>query len=416
MAEQLRAEKGEGRGCLRGRFLTSFARTKDQNSKGSQYEQAASAGREAMVGKDDGGGLPQETPTRNLLQKVRRRSILQPPPLPADPGRKGGQSSHGRNSQSGPATLTWEAAKKLEDEFEAQEMILKGLQRDNEIKTIEVENLRRQMKTVSEFMSKQYGADWGAVVFGTDATAAGAFKAGIAQNPACSSPSHIARVLTNNRGANVPSSPLKRALVFPDDNSLLRNEDSFVSARADRKSHSSEDDGFVDELLSGGTGIPPSLAMRGSEEDTPRQLKTPLDSDGSTEAPEKSPDARRAGGQGRQNFAETTADFGSVQALSTGLKNVRLGSTSPTKSNSNQRRDVTERFANAADAPESMLSHEQARTILAQLDATRLLLQGFARRNAQRDEELREMEERAKVQAHQGRELLSPGASAAVQD
>ncbi|SOV02615.1 uncharacterized protein UDID_02011 [Ustilago sp. UG-2017a] len=61
--------------------------------------------------------------------------------------------------------LTRAAAVKLEREFLSQEMILKGLQRDNEDKTLEVESLRRKIKVMSDFLARQYGADdWKAVV------------------------------------------------------------------------------------------------------------------------------------------------------------------------------------------------------------------------------------------------------------
>lgn len=63
--------------------------------------------------------------------------------------------------------LTRAAALKLEREFASQERILQGLQRDNEAKTIEVENLRREKKTMADYLARQYGVDdWEKVVFG----------------------------------------------------------------------------------------------------------------------------------------------------------------------------------------------------------------------------------------------------------
>jgi uncharacterized protein YoxC len=62
--------------------------------------------------------------------------------------------------------LTRAAALKLEREFASQERILQGLQRDNEAKTIEVEKLRREKKTLADYLARQYGADdWEKIVF-----------------------------------------------------------------------------------------------------------------------------------------------------------------------------------------------------------------------------------------------------------
>ena len=67
--------------------------------------------------------------------------------------------------------LTRAAAVKLEREFLSQEMILKGLQRDNEDKTLEVETLRRKVKVMSDFLARQYGPDdWEAVVQASSGT------------------------------------------------------------------------------------------------------------------------------------------------------------------------------------------------------------------------------------------------------
>ncbi|KDN43909.1 hypothetical protein K437DRAFT_257302 [Tilletiaria anomala UBC 951] len=61
--------------------------------------------------------------------------------------------------------LTRQAAVKLEREFASQELILKGLQRDNESKTIEVETLRRRLRVLTDFLIRQYGeSDWESVV------------------------------------------------------------------------------------------------------------------------------------------------------------------------------------------------------------------------------------------------------------
>ncbi|KAK0551810.1 hypothetical protein OC846_003109 [Tilletia horrida] len=52
----------------------------------------------------------------------------------------------------------------LEQEFHQQENILQGLQRDNEEKTIEIERVKRKGKLLTEYLHKLHGDDWAAVV------------------------------------------------------------------------------------------------------------------------------------------------------------------------------------------------------------------------------------------------------------
>ncbi len=71
----------------------------------------------------------------------------------------------GQKSEKG--GLTRRAAVKLEREFASQELILKGLQRDNERKTIEVEALRRRLRAITDYLVAMHGeADWESVVLG----------------------------------------------------------------------------------------------------------------------------------------------------------------------------------------------------------------------------------------------------------
>ena len=101
------------------------------------------------------------------------------------------------NSEKG---LTRAAAIKLEREFLSQEMILKGLQRDNEDKTLEVEALRRKVKIMSDFLARQYGADdWEAVVSATSGITPSTTtaKEGTAlASPEKEPPSAVARMLS----------------------------------------------------------------------------------------------------------------------------------------------------------------------------------------------------------------------------
>lgn len=413
--------------------------------------------------------LPTETPTRNLLHKVRRRSVLQAPPLPAEQTAAPNKPGHVSSSNKGirPAStstgLTWGAAKKLEDEFEAQEMVrssslpnaihrwqadlvrcadlmpppdLEGpparvsgkqsyscvpsiltqacLSCSNEIKTIEVEHLRRQMRTVSEFLTKQYGSDWETVVFGSDAaigTSQKAVNKAVAGNldTVHSNPSHIARVLAGTRGGTGPvGSPLKGSVAVPiDDTSAWASDASFVSAHGDQRTLSSEaTDVLPDRVLS---ALPLQSASESRVPDeaelTSRQ---PLsDVMGNHGGAAKAANSERAG---------SAPAGGQKDDIASLLGAVQLNSSSPTKPNSRGVGASGVHTANIAGALQATISQKQARAILTQLDATRLLIQGFARRNAHRDEELREMEQRATLQAHQGRELLSEKAAAAVTD
>lgn len=114
--------------------------------------------------------------------------------------------------------LTRAAAVKLEREFLSQEMILKGLQRDNEDKTLEVENLRRKVKIMSDFLARQYGADdWESVVQAASGSAmpqTGSAKDSLSEaSPHKESLSAVARVLgavnaTTPRAARAKVSPM----------------------------------------------------------------------------------------------------------------------------------------------------------------------------------------------------------------
>ncbi|SPO21533.1 uncharacterized protein UTRI_01020_B [Ustilago trichophora] len=110
--------------------------------------------------------------------------------------------SKGNNtSSSSEKGLTRAAAVKLEREFLSQEMILKGLQRDNEDKTLEVESLRRKVKIMSDFLARQYGPDdWEAVVSAssgavTMSSTAKESSVAVAASPEKESLSAVARVL-----------------------------------------------------------------------------------------------------------------------------------------------------------------------------------------------------------------------------
>ncbi|CAO1633145.1 unnamed protein product [Sympodiomycopsis kandeliae] len=218
---------------------------------------------------------PPQTPTRALLTRLRRRSsLLNTPASSSHPSADDDEEQdlkeiedqierlilerqekeaevnrlraqlNSSNRMDRRATagdqsgLTWEAAKKLEGEFEAQEMILKGLQRDNESKTIEVEQLRRQMRTISEFMTRQYGDEWEEVVCKMTNTNNG-------NNTGLDLPDLEENPLKSDDRRSRPtpsSSPLKKLAfqqssasnILPDTTSILEEDDqsSFMSAKA----------------------------------------------------------------------------------------------------------------------------------------------------------------------------------------
>lgn len=62
-------------------------------------------------------------------------------------------------SENGGNGLTRLAARQLEHEFSSQERILEGLQRDNERKTIETEELKRKLARIEESCAKIFGKD-----------------------------------------------------------------------------------------------------------------------------------------------------------------------------------------------------------------------------------------------------------------
>jgi len=69
-------------------------------------------------------------------------------------------------SENGGNGLTRLAARQLEHEFSSQERILEGLQRDNEHKTIEVEELKRKLARIEESCAKVFGKEaWRDMVY-----------------------------------------------------------------------------------------------------------------------------------------------------------------------------------------------------------------------------------------------------------
>lgn len=251
------------------------------------------------------------------------------------------------------------------------------------------------MRTISEFLSRQYGSDWETVVFGSDAGANSSARRahrGIngSNEAAIHSPSRIARVLAGPKSDPAPSSPLKRGM-YPDDASLWASESSFVSARGNRsptKAHMPGEDEpeasvIVDE------GDKETNAVGAATRSNNRSDLGAVRSD--TEIVEYDQHCRDAGdgksraGPATGNSAEPTQK--SVQNLTTMFNNANIGSQNTSE-------------------PATSISQDQARAILDQLSAARMLIQGFARRNAQRDEELRQMQHNAAEQAVKGRQLL----------
>lgn len=148
--------------------------------------------------------------------------------------------------------LTRAAAVKLEREFLSQEMILKGLQRDNEDKTLEVETLRRKVKIMSDFLARQYGADdWENVVSASTGTVLPTSTAdkGASSSPEKEPPSAVARVLSSmNIASPRPANKGKFSPGLVSDSSLnpffsptkaLNNDDTIIPTIARMQSPAS---------------------------------------------------------------------------------------------------------------------------------------------------------------------------------
>lgn len=219
------------------------------------------------------------------------------------------------------------------------------------------------MRTISDFLTRQCGHDWEDVVFGGNGAASGqatTIPADLDEDPLSTGagtmakqPSHIAQTLSG-QSANLPkmaSTPNARRA------SPLKR-----MAFLHKDNGSSTDDDDDETSFSSAAAATPSNAF---------QSKTQANADDSFEA----------------YILDSKSSIKPKKPEAPTKKSTDAGSAAANDSNA---------------------------ALLAQLEATRMLLQGFARRNARRSEELRELEEKARNEMAMGKEFLRDRASRVV--
>lgn len=271
--------------------------------------------------------------------------------------------------------ITRAAAVKLEREFLSQEMILKGLQRDNEDKTLEVEALRRKAKIMSDFLARQYGQDgWEDVVFASSGGVAisGAKESATVASPEKAPLSAVARVLA---AANATGSPraANRAKFAP----ALGNE---INANPFSPAASSPTKGLGatnnDDMLI------PTIARMQTPSSSPNKLFVPAFSG-----------LRRSSSSDADDSIDEVAD-----ALA----------EDPTQQPSAV--SPQEALQSKADARNTLPAGLDPNVLLASIESVRLLMQGFERQNAMRRAELESTIEKA-LEAERRAERLQASAS-----
>ncbi|KAJ9477413.1 hypothetical protein PHBOTO_000952 [Pseudozyma hubeiensis] len=286
--------------------------------------------------------------------------------------------SRSSKGKSGPTNgedkgLTRAAAVKLEREFLSQEMILKGLQRDNEDKTLEVEALRRKVKIMSDFLARQYGPDdWEAVVSATSGLATsstGAKESLSTASPEKESLSAVARVL-NAANAGSP-----RAANRPKFTSVLGSD---ANTNPFSPVAPSPTKGLG--VTSNEDMVIPTIARLQTPSSSPSKLFTSSFAGSSTD-PDASVDQVAAVPAGQTDFTSVPApvrDAGDTRA--------------------DARRDA-------------LPAGVDANVLLASIESVRLLIQGFERKNAMRRAELESTIDKA-IEAERRAERLQAHASA----
>ncbi|TKY89158.1 hypothetical protein EX895_001689 [Sporisorium graminicola] len=280
-----------------------------------------------------------------------------------------GKSAPGNADDKG---LTRAAAVKLEREFLSQEMILKGLQRDNEDKTLEVEALRRKVKIMSDFLARQYGPDdWEAVVFASSggvATSTAKESLSIA-SPEKESLSAVARVL----GAANAGSPraANRAKFTP-----VLGSDAYANPFSPSASSPSKALGAInnDDVLI------PTIARLHTPSSSPSKQFVPSFSS-ALRADDDLGDADTSVEQGAAALARDQHSKSSPAATAEGTRSTLPDGVDPN-------------------------------VLLASIESVRLLLQGFERKNAMRRAELEATIDKA-IEAERRAERLQSHAAAA---
>ncbi|EST06087.1 hypothetical protein PSEUBRA_003946 [Kalmanozyma brasiliensis GHG001] len=266
---------------------------------------------------------------------------------------------------------------KLEREFMSQEMILKGLQRDNEDKTHEVEALRRKMKVMSDFLARQYGQNgWEEVVFASSGVSTGtsAKESAIGGSPEKEPLSAVGRLLAT---AGASGSP--RAVTRPKFSPNL-GSDANMNPFSPAASSPTKGVGAInnDDMLI------PTIA----------NMQTPSSSPSKPFMPSSS------GLRAHSSDDVDDSIDGVTDALGEGCRQHSHKLT--THEASDGRADPSNRVSAGLDP----------NVLLASIESVRLLMQGFERQNAIRRAALESTIEKA-LEAERRAERLQAGASTA---
>ncbi|KAI3488729.1 hypothetical protein L1887_47070 [Cichorium endivia] len=301
--------------------------------------------------------------------------------LQAEKGRIKPSSKAGNANAAQEKGLTRAAAVKLEREFLSQEMILKGLQRDNEDKTLEVEALRRKLKLMSDFLARQYGPDdWEAVVQASSGLVAGASsgakESAVAASPDKESLSAVARLL----GAANAASPraANRAIFTPLlGNDAMANLFSPMAASPTKTGAAINND---DELI-------PTIARLHTPASSPSKMFV-------------------------SSFARprTSLDNANDELASVATEEVQQEETPSPHPNLEATDSANLGLKNTA-GPSGLPAGIDRNVLLASIESVRLLIQGFERKNAMRRAELEATIDNA-VQAERRAERLQAEAAA----
>ena len=288
--------------------------------------------------------------------------------------------SKGSSTSGTEKGLTRAAAVKLEREFLSQEMILKGLQRDNEDKTLEVEALRRKVKIMSDFLARQYGPDdWEAVVAASSGgvvSSSGAKEAASAPSPEKESLSAVARVL-GAAHAGSPRAP-NRAKFTP----VLGGETSLnpfsPAAASPTKTLGAINN---DDVLI------PTIARLQTPASSPSKLFV------SSFAPRRT----------SMDHADTSIDVDTPELEQQHQDAVETTLPSPLV--------VPDALEGKTSTPGALPAGLDPNVLLASIESVRLLIQGFERKNAMRRAELESVIDKA-IEAERRAERLHAGAAA----
>ncbi|PWZ03342.1 hypothetical protein BCV70DRAFT_197558 [Testicularia cyperi] len=301
----------------------------------------------------------------------------------------------GRGDRGGEGGLTRAAAIKLEREFLSQEMILKGLQRDNEDKTIEVEGLRRRMKVMSDFLAKQYGEDdWEAVVHGS--------VAAVPLNPVKEAPSSpekeprefsaVARVLSAVPGRNASPRAQNKGRFAP-----TLGSDAEINPFSPSKMSPSK----TMTAINNDDVVIPALA----------RMQTPLAS------PTKMYASATAGRSSLGNEFTVAHNDESFEAETDEVE-AALPTTERATGSLDAGHHASKQAATAAvsgvHAPGPTALNFDPEMLMASIESVRLLIQGFERNNAMRRAELQDTIERAVEAERRAEKLKADAASAAL--